>query len=183
MLIILSPIFLITAIAIKIDDPGPVFFKQIRVGRKGKYFYMYKFRSMEVQAEDKKFELLELNDSGNVIFKMREDPRLIRIGKIIRKLSIDELPQLWNVFKGDMSLVGPRPPIPLEVREYKFRDLGRLNVKPGLTCLWQVSGRSDIDFNGQVDLDLQYIESQSFWMDIKLLFKTIPAVLFGKGAY
>ena len=183
MLLILSPLFLITAIAIKIDDPGPVFFSQIRVGRKGKYFFMHKFRSMEVRAEEKKFELMELNESGNVIFKIKEDPRFIRIGKIIRKLSIDELPQLWNVLKGDMSLVGPRPPVPLEVRQYKYRDLGRLNVTPGLTCIWQVSGRSDIDFNGQVDLDLQYIESHSFWMDIKLLFKTIPAVLFGKGAY
>lgn len=183
MFIILSPIFLLTAIAIKIDDPGPVFFSQIRVGKKGKYFYMYKFRSMEVHAEEKKFELLELNDSGKVIFKMKEDPRLTRIGKFIRKFSIDELPQLWNVFKGDMSLVGPRPPLPMEVRVYKFRDLERLNVKPGVTCIWQVSGRSDIDFDGQVDLDLQYIESQSLWMDIKLLFKTIPAVLFGKGAY
>lgn len=183
MLVILSPLFLLTAIVIKIDDPGPVFFKQIRVGKKGKYFFMYKFRSMEILAEEKKFELMELNESGKVIFKMKEDPRFTRIGKIIRKLSIDELPQLWNVLKGDMSLVGPRPPVPIEVREYKYRDLGRLNVKPGLTCIWQVSGRSDIDFDGQVDLDLQYIESHSLWMDIKLLFKTIPAVLLGKGAY
>ncbi len=183
MLIILSPLFLLTALAIKIDDRGPVFFSQVRVGKRGRHFMMHKFRSMEVMAEQKKDHLMDLNESGCVIFKIKNDPRFTRIGKIIRKTSIDELPQLWNILKGDMSLVGPRPPVPNEVQKYRFQDLGRLDVKPGLTCIWQVSGRSDISFEGQVKLDLQYIESQSFWTDVKLLFKTIPAVLLGKGAY
>jgi exopolysaccharide biosynthesis polyprenyl glycosylphosphotransferase len=183
MLIILSPLFMLTALVIRIDDRGPVIFSQTRVGRKGKRFTIYKFRSMEVRAEEKKDHLMDLNESGSIIFKIKEDPRFTRIGKIIRKTSIDELPQLWNVLKGNMSLVGPRPPVPNEVEKYGYRDLGRLDVKPGLTCIWQVSGRSNIDFEGQVKLDLQYIESQSFWTDIKLLFKTVPAVLLGRGAY
>lgn len=183
MIIVLSPLFFLVALAIWIDDPGPVLFCQTRVGKKGRHFRMYKFRSMEVRAEEKKDQLMDLNESGFVIFKIKNDPRFTRMGKIIRKASIDELPQLWNILRGDMSLVGPRPPVPNEVQKYRYQDLGRLDVKPGLTCIWQVSGRSDIDFEGQVKLDLQYIESQSFWTDIKLLFKTVPAVLLGRGAY
>jgi len=183
MLIILSPLFLATAVAIKIENPGPAFYSQTRVGKWGKLFTMVKFRSMVVGADKMKDELLDQDEAGGVIFKIKRDPRITRIGQIIRKLSIDELPQLWNVLKGDMSLVGPRPPVPREVGEYQYSDRRRLDVIPGITCIWQVSGRSDIDFEGQVKLDVQYIESQSFLTDLKILFKTIPAVLLGKGAY
>ncbi len=183
MLILLIPLFLLTALAIKLDSPGPVFFKQTRVGKWGRLFTMYKFRSMIVDADKMKEELLDRNESGGIIFKMKRDPRITRVGALIRKLSVDELPQLWNVLKGDMSLVGPRPPVPKEVAEYEYTDRRRLDAIPGITCIWQVSGRSEIDFKGQVRLDVQYIENQSFWGDIKLLLKTIPAVLLGKGAY
>ena len=183
LLILLAPIFLITALAIKIDNPGPAFYKQIRVGKWGRPFVMYKFRSMIMGADKMKDQLLGQNESGGIIFKMKQDPRITGVGRIVRKLSIDELPQFWNVLKGDMSLVGPRPPVPREVDEYDYADRRRLDAIPGITCIWQVSGRSEIDFKGQVRLDVQYIENQSFWGDIKLLFKTIPAVLLGKGAY
>lgn len=183
LLVALSPVFLITMLSIKIEDPGPAFYHQIRVGKWGKLFTMIKFRSMVMGADKMKDDLLEQDEAGGVIFKMKHDPRITKVGRIIRKLSIDELPQLWNVLKGDMSLVGPRPPVPREVAEYHYSDRKRLDAIPGITCIWQVSGRSDIDFEGQVKLDIQYIESQSFWNDIKILFKTIPAVLLGKGAY
>ncbi|MDD3474138.1 MAG: sugar transferase [Syntrophaceae bacterium] len=182
-LLALSPVFGITALLIKLEDGGPIFFSQQRVGKWGRRFNMYKFRSMVVNADKIKNELLEKNETGGVIFKMKKDPRITRVGRIIRKLSIDELPQLYNVLKGDMSLVGPRPSLPKEVDEYSLSDRRRLEVIPGLTCLWQVSGRSDINFEGQVRLDVQYLESQSLWGDIVLLLKTIPAVLLGKGAY
>lgn len=182
-LIALSPVFGITALLIKIEDGGPIFFSQQRVGKWGKRFKMYKFRSMVVNADKIKSELLDQNEAGGVIFKMKKDPRITKVGGVIRKLSIDELPQLYNVLKGDMSLVGPRPSLPKEVDEYSLSDRRRLEVIPGLTCLWQVSGRSDINFEGQVRLDVQYLESQTFWGDIVLLLKTIPAVLLGKGAY
>lgn len=183
-LILLSPIFLITAIAIKLEDPGPVFFTQTRVGRFGSTFPFYKFRSMYVDAEARKAELMAQNESGDgVIFKMKNDPRITRVGRIIRRFSIDELPQLLNVLKGDLALVGPRPPVPSEVADYTLEQRKRLHVKPGITCIWQVSGRSDIPFREQVQLDLQYIRSQSLWADILLLLKTIPAVLLGRGAY
>ncbi len=183
LLILLSPLLIITAIAIKIDDPGPAIYNQTRVGKWGKTFTMHKFRSMVMNADKMKDQLLDQDESGGVIFKMKRDPRVTRVGRIIRKLSVDELPQLWNVLKGDMSLVGPRPPVPREVAEYRYADRRRLNAIPGITCIWQVSGRSDIDFEGQVGLDVEYIESQSFWTDIKILLRTIPAVLLGKGAY
>lgn len=184
MLILLSPLFGIVALLIYRESPGPVFFSQNRVGRWGKLFRMHKFRSMVVNAEKLLEKLKDQNESGaGVIFKMKKDPRITKIGAFIRKTSIDELPQLWNVLKGDMSLVGPRPAIPSEVAEYTLDDRRRLDAVPGITCIWQVSGRSNIDFKGQVRLDAQYIESRSFWFDIVLLFKTIPAVLFGKGAY
>jgi lipopolysaccharide/colanic/teichoic acid biosynthesis glycosyltransferase len=145
---------------------------------------MYKFRSMYTDAEARKAELLAENEmSGGVTFKMQRDPRITRIGRFIRKASIDELPQLWNVIKGDMSLVGPRPPVPAEVDEYSLSDRRRLEVTPGITCIWQVSGRSDIPFPEQVELDVRYIESQSLLTDLKLLWQTVPAVLFGRGAY
>ncbi len=184
LLVLLLPFFLLLALLIRLESPGPVLFKQIRVGRWGELFTMWKFRSMYADAEARKAELLKQNEmQGGVIFKMRDDPRVTRIGRFIRKTSIDELPQLWNVFKGDMSLVGPRPPVPAEVNEYSLADRRRLEVIPGITCIWQVSGRSEIPFDQQVELDVEYIQSQSLWTDIKLLLKTIPALLLGKGAY
>lgn len=183
-LILLSPLLLAVALAIKLTDFGPVLFWQIRVGRWGKEFEFPKFRSMVRNAEQLKAQLLAQNDHGNsVTFKMKRDPRVTMIGRIIRKLSIDELPQLWCVLKGSMSLVGPRPPVRAEVEKYTLADRRRLDAKPGLTCIWQVSGRGDIAFHEQVELDVQYIESQSLWLDLKLLLKTVPAVLSGKGAY
>ena len=184
LLILLSPLFLLTGMIIYISDPGPIFYVAPRVGLNGKPFGFLKFRSMYRNADKLKDKLLELNDSqGGVIFKMKNDPRVTRIGKLIRRYSIDELPQLINVLKGDMSLVGPRPPLPREVFEYTLEDRKRLHVKPGITCLWQVKGRSDIPFDQQVKLDMQYIRSQSLWKDLKILFQTIPAVISGKGAY
>jgi exopolysaccharide biosynthesis polyprenyl glycosylphosphotransferase len=184
LLALLMPVFLVVAVAIRLEDPGPVFFKQKRVGRWGTLFTMWKFRSMYTDAEERKKELMALNEmQGGVIFKMKDDPRVTKVGRIIRKTSIDELPQLWNVLKGEMSLVGPRPPVPQEVDEYSLSDRRRLEVIPGITCIWQVSGRSDIPFDQQVELDVQYIQSQSLWTDIKILLKTVPALLFGAGAY
>ena len=184
MLIALSPLFLVVAVAIKLTDGGPVLFWQSRVGKWGREFPFPKFRSMVVDAEELKESILDQSHhEDSVTFKMKKDPRVTWIGRIIRKVSIDELPQLWNVLKGDMSLVGPRPPVPKEVELYTLSDRRRLDIIPGITCIWQVSGRGDIPFDEQVQLDVQYIESQSFWMDIKILLKTIPAVLTGKGAY
>ena len=184
LLVLLSPLFLGVVVAIRRDSPGPVFFQQIRVGRYGKLFSMWKFRSMYIDAEARKQALQDLNEmDGGVLFKMKNDPRITQVGRVIRKASIDELPQLWNVFKGDMSLVGPRPALPSEVNQYSLAERRRLEVIPGITCIWQVSGRSDIPFDKQVGLDVEYIESQSFWLDIKLLLLTVPAVLLGRGAY
>ena len=184
LLVLLMPVFFAVAVAIRLEDPGPILFKQKRVGRWGALFTMWKFRSMYTDAEERKKELMAQNEmEGGVIFKMKDDPRVTKVGRIIRKTSIDELPQLWNVLKGDMSLVGPRPPVPQEVDEYSLSDRRRLEVIPGITCIWQVSGRSDIPFDQQVELDVQYIQSQSFWSDIKILLKTVPALLFGTGAY
>lgn len=184
MLLLLLPFLLLIALVIRIESPGSPFFAQTRVGRWGKPFKMYKFRSMVTNAEALFNELKDQNESqAGVIFKIKKDPRITRVGAFIRKTSIDELPQLWNVFKGDMSLVGPRPAIPREVAEYTLDDRRRLDAVPGITCIWQVSGRSNIDFAGQVRLDSRYVESRSFWLDVVLLLKTIPAVLFGKGAY
>jgi lipopolysaccharide/colanic/teichoic acid biosynthesis glycosyltransferase len=182
--ILLAPVFILVAALIKLTDRGPVFYFQSRVGQFGREFRFPKFRSMVTNSDKLRDQLLTQSDLGtSITFKMKRDPRITWIGRIIRKFSIDELPQLWCVLVGDMTLVGPRPPIPKEVAQYTLRDRRRLDVVPGLTCIWQVSGRSDIPFPQQVQLDTQYIESQSLWLDFKLLFKTIPAVLFGKGAY
>lgn len=182
--IALTPFFLLVIALIRFDSPGPIFFAQQRVGRHGRQFKMFKFRSMYIDAEERKSALMAENEmQGGVIFKMKDDPRITPVGKYIRRGSIDELPQLWNVFKGEMSLVGPRPPLPTEVAEYSLEDRRRLEVVPGITCIWQVSGRSEIPFDQQVELDVAYIESQSFWLDVKLLLRTVPAVLLGKGAY
>jgi len=183
-LVALLPIFVVTALSIVVENPGPVFFVQTRVGRNGRHFRFYKFRSMVVNAEKLKTELAARNESKDgVIFKMKKDPRITRTGRVIRKFSIDELPQLINVLKGDMSLVGPRPPVPKEVEQYTLEQRKRLHAIPGITGLWQVSGRSDIPFTDQVRLDLQYIQSAGVINDLRLLLKTIPAVLSGKGAY
>jgi len=184
-LCLFAPIFVLTALLIKLEDRGPVFFRQNRVGAGGRLFGMWKFRSMRVNAEQLTDLLLQTNQHGQagVTFKMRDDPRITRVGKWIRKLSIDEFPQFYNVLRGNMSLVGPRPPLPREVAAYKASHLRRLRVKPGITCLWQIGGRADIDFEGQVRLDLQYIRSSSALYDLVILFKTLPAVIFGKGAY
>ncbi|MCB9420710.1 MAG: exopolysaccharide biosynthesis polyprenyl glycosylphosphotransferase [Ardenticatenaceae bacterium] len=182
-LIFAAPVMIGVALIIKLDSPGPVFFKQTRVGKWGKTFPCYKFRSMYIDAEDRKAELMALNEADGVVFKMKNDPRVTRVGRVIRKLSIDELPQLINVLKGEMSLVGPRPPVPSEVSQYKFEQIRRLESVPGITGLQQVSGRSNLDFKRWVELDLEYIAEQSLMKDIEILLRTIPAVLFSKGAY
>jgi len=183
-LLALSPIYFATAFLIKLEDRGPIFFKQLRIGYRGSNFYMWKFRSMVVNADKIKDEIINQNDRGvDVTFKMKHDPRVTRVGRFIRKYSVDELPQFWNVFRGDMSIVGPRPPVIREVEMYTVEDRKRLLAKPGLTCFWQVGGRADIKFSDQVRLDVEYIRSESVWLDLKLLFLTIPAVLLGKGAY
>jgi lipopolysaccharide/colanic/teichoic acid biosynthesis glycosyltransferase len=184
LLVTLAPMFAVVAALIKLHDGGPVLFWQARVGRWGREFPFPKFRSMVVNAEAIKDQLLKQNDHGDTVtFKMKRDPRVTWIGRIIRKLSIDELPQLWCVLKGDMSLVGPRPPVPREVARYTLAQRRRLDVVPGLTCLWQISGRGDIPFPKQVELDVLYIESQSLRTDLRILLMTVPAVLMGKGAY
>jgi len=183
-LLLLFPLFLVVAAGIRLTDKGPVLYWQKRVGKWGKEFPFPKFRSMVVNAEALKDKIQALSHhEESITFKMKKDPRVTGIGRIIRKLSIDELPQLWCVLKGEMSLVGPRPPLPREVALYTLADRRRLDVTPGLTSIWAVSGRGDISFDLQVELDLQYIESSSLKTDLKILLKTIPAVLFGRGAY
>ena len=178
-IIVLSPIFLIVAILIKIEDPkGSIFFCQERNGQHPNTFKMYKFRSMVHNAEELLKDLQHKNEQTGPAFKMADDPRITKVGKFIRKTSLDELPQLFNILKGDMSLVGPRPPIPREVREYNPYQMQRLLVKPGLTCIWQVSGRNNIGFDEWVDMDLEYIKTRNLLLDIKLILKTVK-VLFG----
>jgi Sugar transferases involved in lipopolysaccharide synthesis len=183
LLILLSPLFAVIALLVWIEDGGPVFFAQTRVGQFGREFKMYKIRSMCLDAEERLKGLLEKNQhKEGVTFKIKDDPRITHTGKWLRKFSFDELPQLYNVFIGDMSLVGPRPPVPREVARYSLEHRRRLAIKPGITCFWQISGRSEIDFSGQVQLDVNYIEKQSFLTDFMILARTIPAVLSGKGA-
>lgn len=177
-LIVLSPIIILVAIAIKLESKGPVLFSQDRVGKNGKIFKMYKMRSMVQNAEELKEKLLEQNEMSGPMFKMKDDPRITKVGKFIRKTSIDELPQLINVIKGDMSLVGPRPSLPKEVKEFELWMYERLAVKPGLTCYWQVMGRNNIDFEDWMKLDIKYVRERNFFLDIKLIFKTF-FVLFG----
>lgn len=184
LMIIGMPFYLVLMAMIRLNDGGPALFWQTRVGYRGREFPFPKFRSMVMNAEKLKTDLLEANDhDDSVTFKMKDDPRITWIGKYIRRGSIDELPQLWCVLKGEMSLVGPRPPVPREVEQYTIADRRRLEAIPGLTCSWQVMGRGEIPFDQQVELDAAYIESQSIFLDLKLLVLTIPAVLFGKGAY
>jgi exopolysaccharide biosynthesis polyprenyl glycosylphosphotransferase len=184
LLLLLSPLFLLAGLMIRLEDGGSVFFVQTRVGKWGRHFNMFKFRSMYIDAEHRLSPLLAQNNHREgVTFKMKNDPRITRVGRWLRRLSLDELPQLINVLKGDMSLVGPRPPLPREVAMYSPAQRRRLMATPGITCLWQIGGRAEIDFTGQVQLDVQYIESQCFWGDVKILLQTIPAVLSGRGAY
>lgn len=183
-LIILIPVFIIVAILMKIEEPrGPIFFSQTRVGKNEEKFKMFKIRSMCVDAEEKLTELLKHNEVEGAMFKMKEDPRITKVGKFIRKTSIDELPQLWNVLLGDMSLVGPRPPLVREVAEYTDYDKQRLLVKPGCTGLWQVSGRNEVGFREMVRLDLDYILSMSLLTDMRIIIKTIWVILKPNSAY
>jgi exopolysaccharide biosynthesis polyprenyl glycosylphosphotransferase len=182
-LIVGAPVLALIALAIQLDSPGPAIFRQERVGQNGRHFTIYKFRSMRVGADEEKENLQALNEADGPLFKIRNDPRLTRIGRFLRRTSLDELPQLFNVIKGEMSLVGPRPPTPSEVDLYQPWHKKRLNVPPGITGLWQVSGRSELTFDEMVLLDLYYIEHWSPWMDFMILLRTIPKVLTSEGAY
>ena len=177
-IVLISPVMIIVAIWIKIDSKGPVFFVQSRVGRDGKKFMMYKFRSMCTDAECLLTKLKDENEMSGPMFKMKDDPRITKVGRFVRKTSIDELPQLFNILKGDMSLVGPRPSLPKEVVQFTPFQKQRLIAKPGLTCYWQVRGRSDVSFKEWMEMDVEYIEERNTWVDITLIFKTV-GVLFG----
>ncbi|NLJ16518.1 MAG: sugar transferase [Clostridiales bacterium] len=182
-IIVLSPLLLVIALIIKFSDKGPVFFVQNRTGKDGKVFKMYKFRSMYVDAEKRRNELLDQNEADGPLFKIAKDPRVTKIGAFIRKTSIDELPQLFNCLIGNMSVVGPRPLVTYEQDQCTEYQAQRLLVKPGITCYWQISGRSDLNFDDLIELDLKYIKERSFLTDIKIIFKTFSAVLKSKGAY
>ncbi len=182
-ILIFSPFAAIIAILIKLTSPGPVIFVQKRCGLNGRVFNFYKFRSMYEGAELKKAELESSNEMDGPVFKIKGDPRITTIGLFLRRTSLDELPQIWNVLKGDMSIVGPRPPTPTEVDQYERWQRRKLSMRPGLTCIWQISGRNLIRFQEWIKLDLQYIDNWSLWLDIKILLRTIPAILSGKGAY
>ncbi len=181
--LLLSPLLLGVAILIKLDSPGPALFRQTRVGRGGKEFTVFKFRTMRVNAEQELHALVDLNDVKGITFKIREDPRCTRLGRTLRRLSIDELPQFFNVLRGDMSIIGPRPPLPSEVEKYEDWHMKRLEVSPGITGLWQVMGRSDLPFPEMVMMDIYYIENWSLSLDFKILLQTAPTVLSGRGAY
>ena len=182
-IVVLSPLMLGLAIAVR-SDGGPAIYSQKRVGKNGKHFRIYKFRSMCVNADSPEMlaKLATMNEMDGPAFKIKNDPRITKVGRFIRRTSLDELPQLFNIFKGDMTIVGPRPPLESEVRQYTDYQLQRLQVKQGLTCYWQCSGRNNINFDEWVELDLKYIRERSLWTDIKILFRTIPAVLSGDGA-
>ena len=182
-LVAAAPLIALAALAIKADSPGPVFHRAVRVGRGGRKFTFLKLRSMRVGAEELRGLLLHLNQAEGPAFKLHDDPRVTRVGRWLRKLSLDELPQLFHVLQGHMSLVGPRPPFPEEVERYQPWMLRRLSVMPGLTCLWQIRGRSDLGFDEWMRLDLEYVDRQSFLLDVKILALTLPAVLSARGAY
>jgi lipopolysaccharide/colanic/teichoic acid biosynthesis glycosyltransferase len=182
-LLVASPVLAAAAVAIRVESPGPVIFRQTRVGLHGKPIIIRKLRSMYADAEARRAALESLNEAKGVNFKIKRDPRITRVGAIIRKLSIDELPQLWNLVDGTMTLLGPRPPLPSEVARYDARQRRRLEVTPGLTCFWQVGGRSDLSFEEQVELDIRYVDRAQLRDEILVLLRTVPAVLFGKGAY
>lgn len=183
-IILLSPIFIIVAVAIKIENPrGKVIFSQIRCGKDNKTFKMYKFRSMVEDAEKLLNNIQHLNEMDGPVFKIKEDPRITNVGRFIRKTSIDELPQLINILRGDMSIVGPRPPLVREVEKYNQYEMQRLIVKPGLTCYWQISGRNNINFEQWVEMDIKYIEERNLFIDIKLILKTFKVLFGDKHAY
>lgn len=183
-LLLLSPVLVLLALAVRLTSRGPAIFVQKRCGLRGTQFSFYKFRTMVVDAEKRRAELEHLNEMSGPAFKMKRDPRITKVGSVLRKLSLDELPQLWNVLKGDMSLVGPRPPLPSEVAQYTARQAQRLSVVPGITGLWQVSGRNSLpDFDAWLELDLQYVRTQSFWLDLRILAKTVLVVLLARGAH
>ena len=182
-LLALAPAFAAIAVAIKLDTRGPIFFRQRRIGLSGREFTLFKFRSMVADAEERLEALRHLNEMDGPVFKSRQDPRVTAVGRWLRKFSLDEFPQFWNVLRGEMSVVGPRPPLPDEVRLYKRWQRRRLSVRPGITCTWQVSGRNEIDFHEWMQLDLQYIDTWSFWGDVQIVLRTIPAVLRGRGAH
>ncbi len=181
-MVLSAPILLLAAIAIKLDNPGPLLFIQKRAGKNGRVFNMYKLRTMVAEAEEKKSELMHLNEMDGAAFKIQDDPRVTRVGRFLRKYSVDEIPQFWNVLMGDMSLIGPRPPLPQEVEKFEPWQHRKLSVKPGLSCLWQINGRNNVDFDHWMKLDLQYIDRWSLKEDAKILVKTIPAGLKGRGA-
>jgi exopolysaccharide biosynthesis polyprenyl glycosylphosphotransferase len=177
------PVFAVLAVLIRLESPGPVFYRSVRIGRGGRAFTFFKLRSMVLNADRKKHTIAHMNEAEGPVFKIARDPRITRIGKLLRSTSLDEIPQFYNVLIGDMSLVGPRPPIPNEVSQYEPWQLRRLDVRPGITCLWQISGRSRIGFHEWMRLDLEYIKHQSLALDLKILLRTIPAVLSREGAY
>lgn len=181
-MLMISPVLIAIALAVKLTSKGPVIFSQERVGLNGRSFKMYKFRSMVQDAEELKAKLAHLNEMSGPVFKIKNDPRITPVGKFLRKTSLDELPQLWNVLKGDMSLVGPRPPLPSEVNMYDPKHRKRLAVKPGITCIWQISGRNDVDFEQWMEMDADYVDRWSLWLDVEILAKTVPVVLMRKGA-
>lgn len=182
-LILGAPLLALLAALIRFESRGPVFYRSVRIGRGGRPFVFYKLRSMVKDADRERQRLAHLNEADGPVFKIARDPRVTRVGRFIRTTSLDEIPQFWNVLKGDMSLVGPRPPIPEEVAQYEPWQLRRLDVRPGITCLWQISGRSRLGFEEWMRLDLQYIKRQSFLLDVRILVRTIPAVLSREGAY
>ncbi len=183
-ILLLIPLYIVVSVLIVLEDGLPILYVQQRVGINGRIFNFYKFRSMRRGADRLKEKLMTQNESADgVIFKMKNDPRITRVGRVLRRFSIDEMPQFFNVLSGDLSLVGPRPPLPSEVAQYTLNDRKRLHIKPGLTCLWQIGGRSEIPFEQQVRLDMEYIHSRGLWQDVCIMLKTIPAVLFGRGAY
>lgn len=183
LMLLLSPILIVIAVFVKLTSPGPMIYQQQRVGKGGRLFPFFKFRSMYKDADKRLEELMGANEKQGPIFKIKHDPRITPIGRILRKYSLDELPQLFNVLKGDMSLVGPRPPIPREVEQYDDTAFQRLSVPPGITCLWQICGRSDTSFDEWMALDALYVQQMSFWLDLKILMKTPTAVIRGDGAY
>ena len=183
MIIVLAPLLLVTALVVKFSSPGPIIFKQVRAGHGGKPFTIYKFRSMYVDAEERRAEIEDLNELDGPVFKIRNDPRMSPVGRLLRRMSIDELPQLWNVLIGDMTLVGPRPPMLTEIADYEQWQLSRLDLKGGLTCIWQVSGRSEIGFEDWIRMDLKYVKTRTWLGDLELLGRTAKAVISGRGAF
>jgi exopolysaccharide biosynthesis polyprenyl glycosylphosphotransferase len=181
LLALASPFIGLAALAIRLDSPGPIFFRQIRCGQYGRPFTMIKLRTMTADAEEHRAALMADNEMTGPVFKIRNDPRITMVGRLLRRLSLDELPQFWNVLRGDMSIVGPRPPLPHEVAEYATFDRRRLSMRPGITCLWQVGGRNNVDFDGWVKLDLEYIDTWSLLNDVKIMLRTVPAMFRGTG--